>query len=77
MKKNIYYEERKLKNADLNSFEVLDWCYAKDQNKVYYYDKVIEGADPCTFKILFNDDYSKDDNFVYYLGRKTEEEVLE
>ena len=61
--KNIYYlgkkEARKLKNADVNSFEeVAENEYYKDKNNVYYYDeyegsmKIVKGADTKTFEGL-------------------------
>ena len=73
--KNIYYfgkkEARKLKNADVNSFEeVAENEYYKDKNNVYYYDeyegnmKTIKEADPKTFEGI-SYTFGKDKNAVY------------
>lgn len=43
-----------LPEADAVSFTKLDQFYAKDKNKVYYETKVVEGADPVTFKVPEN-----------------------
>ena len=47
----VYLDGRKIKEADAASFEVmtLDEYYAKDQNNVFFYGKVVAGADPKTF----------------------------
>ena len=73
--KNIYYlgkkEARKLKNADVNSFEeVAENEYYKDKNNVYYYDeyegnmKIVKEADSKTFEGV-SYTFGKDKNAVY------------
>ena len=52
--------------------EVLGDNYTKDENYIYYEDKIIENADPKTFEII-RDDYAKDKNNVYYQGVIKEE----
>lgn len=60
----VYIGVKKIKEADLETFEVLNYDYAKDKNHVYRYEKIIEEADPSTFEFL-NGSYSKDENNVY------------
>lgn len=42
-------------------------CF-KDKNGVYFNKKLIEGADPDTFKILEDSSYAEDKNQKYHLG---------
>ena len=67
------YGLTKIEGADPKTFEFIDgtqspWglvvTYAKDKNRVYYYDIVIEGADPESFEKL-EKWYVKDKNHVY------------
>ena len=72
--KNVFYEENKVLNVDVNSFTVLgeESEYAKDKNSVYYSGQKIEGANVKTFKVILEDGYdslySKDDKSVYVAG---------
>ncbi|MBP9872221.1 MAG: DKNYY domain-containing protein [Nitrosomonas sp.] len=71
----------RFKNADVKSFQVIDYDYSKDVNHVYYrtsnettpglYGKIIEGADPLTFEILISP-YAKDKNYIYENGKRLE-----
>ncbi len=55
----------KIGQADINSFEVLNYyLMAKDKNKIYFSGKVVGGADPKTFTVL-GADYFKDNANVY------------
>ena len=81
--KNVYaiskfdktYSSKVIKNADVNSFEVMEnSIYTKDKNNVYFTrDNIIklEGADKDSFVIQENDnDFSYDKNNVYFMGKK-------
>ena len=46
---NAYYQSTLIEEADLNTFEVIDYHYSKDKNNVYKNGKIVEGADPDTF----------------------------
>lgn len=75
----VYYNDffngpRILQGADAATFVPLSGrkgCalagYARDKNFVYYFDVVIPGADPATFKVLEHP-YAKDVSHVYYEG---------
>ncbi len=69
----IYYHNNEIKDeikgADLYSFEPLEENYSKDKNYVYLWARMIEGADPASFKMMQEDrDYGKDKNGIYYEG---------
>ncbi len=68
--KFVYFKGQKVKEADKDSFKVLDWPnYGKDVKHVYYRGKKLAGIDSKSFKILdFN--YAKDNNHVYYANEK-------
>ena len=68
-----YGQLTKIEGADPETFEFIDgspsaWglvvTYAKDKNRVYHYNRVIEGADPASFEKL-EKWYVKDKNHVY------------
>jgi hypothetical protein len=48
-----YYANKRIPNADRDTFEVLNFCYAKDKDKVYYAGSrsvsVVAGADLASF----------------------------
>jgi len=53
---------------DVNTFEIIGESYSKDQNHVYYKDRLIPDADPETFEIL-SLRYAKDKNHIYEAGK--------
>jgi len=57
----------KVKNADLESFKILNHLYAKDKNNVYFQNKKIISADLKTFSLI-DDLNAKDKNHAYFLG---------
>lgn len=42
------------------------------KDKVFYSGKIVEGADPATFKEIPNSSYARDKNRIYYNGKKLE-----
>ena len=46
----IFYDGVEQSIMDNKSFEVIDHSYSKDAKNVYYKNKIIEDADPLTFK---------------------------
>ena len=69
------YSSKIIKNADVNSFEVMkNNMYTKDKNNIYFTrnDVVkLEGADKDSFVIQENEnDFSYDKNSVYFMGKK-------
>ena len=69
------YSTKIIKNADVNSFEVMkNSMYTKDKNNIYFTrnDVVkLEGADKDSFVIQENEnDFSYDKNSVYFMGKK-------
>jgi DKNYY family len=79
-KYQVYFQQKPVKNADVNSFKVLNEGYAKDMARVYYYgfhDEVNNGiheipCNPNTFKLL-EYPYSKDETSVFYIITKINE----
>ena len=69
------YSSKIIKNADVNSFEVMkNNMYTKDKNNIYFTrDNIIklEGADKGSFVIQENEnDFSYDKNNIYFMGKK-------
>jgi len=70
---HVFYGEHLIQNADLASFVVLSYPYAKDINSVYCKDIILD-ADPNSFTVLPVADtqnrvyavYGKDNNTAYY-----------
>ena len=73
--KNVYYcgiEEfgKNVPIGDYHSFRALNDFYAVDAKKVYYKNKIVEGADPETFAPLKDDpQYGQDKHRVYCQAR--------
>lgn len=62
------WNERIVKNADVSSFykiETEEIIYGKDKLNVYYKNKIIQGADPKTFKYI-KKGFAVDAKRVYY-----------
>ena len=62
----IYENIDKIKEADRNSFKILDYYIAKDKNNVYYKGKKMENVDSESFK-EFGSFIAKDKNRVFYI----------
>ena len=78
-RKNVYYlglDASAGKNiipiSDYTTFRSLSFLYAKDSKCVYYENKIVEGADPKTFRVLEGEQYfAQDKNRVYYQASAT------
>jgi len=70
---NVIYDGVRITNADVSSFEVIQYPYSKDKNHVFYHGDVIEKADPKTFSIFKKSYYSKDKNHVFVYGKLLKE----
>ena len=72
-KDHIYFHDmmsgkpRTVKGADSDSFEVLDFDYAKDGNHVYYYGHRVKEANSSNFEII-NAFFARDNRSVFYNG---------
>lgn len=68
-----------IKELDYASFQILKAGWAKDCCRVFYFDRVVEGADPASFEVI-NDVRGRDKAFYYLTGFKqrtvAEEEEL-
>ena len=78
LENEIYYADKKVENADFDSFEIYETNnyftlvfsdYAKDKNNVYYAGKLWKEADYKSFEYL-GESYAKDGNNIYYSGKK-------
>lgn len=69
----IYYHDKKLKNADKETFKLLNepiWSeYATDKNHAYGFGKELKNIDLASFKVL-NFRYAQDKNNIYCFGEK-------
>ena len=45
-------QNRVVKNVDIETFEDLDWAFAKDKNRVYYLGQNIKNIDAKTFQVI-------------------------
>jgi hypothetical protein len=45
-------QNRVVKNVDIETFEDLDWAFAKDKNRVYYLGQNIKNIDAKTFEVI-------------------------
>ena len=59
------YAAKKPKGYDHATFERLNESFAKDINHVYFYNEILEDANPKTFRAL-DEDYSADSRHVWY-----------
>ena len=76
----VYYCNEKIEIADVSTFKVLKYGYAKDKNNVYYKGDVLKFVEPSTFKLkekkevnrkdTSDTDYYKVENEVFYKGKK-------
>lgn len=56
-----------LRDVDINTFQVLNNIYAKDNNSVFFYSRSIK-ADPASFEVI-DKLFAKDINGIWYNGR--------
>lgn len=66
---NVFYASYVIKDADPDTFQILEYFYSKDKNTVFYDTAKLEDADPDTFQII-SGRYSKDNNNVYFQNYK-------
>jgi|GEM_PF-5796404 len=73
---NIYIGGFVIKGADVNSFKILKKYYSADKNTVFFFNKVVNGADRKSFRVFDYDEYSPyeycaaDKNNLYKRGVK-------
>jgi hypothetical protein len=70
---HLYYGGKRMDHIDYKTFVIYDGIgYSKDKNNVYYEDKIVENADPVTFREIKdkngNRKYIVDKNNVYDNG---------
>jgi len=67
-----------IKELDYATFRIIKGGWAKDCCRVYYFDRVVEGADPATFEAL-NNVRGRDKAYYYLTGsrQRTVQEELE
>ncbi len=73
-KSTVYYGDKILRDADVKTFQVLDYSWGKDKNYVYLKGDLLEGVDATTFQIFANGGFAHDKNHVYqvaYVDSKT------
>lgn len=71
--KNIYFRGKKVNDVDMETFKDLKNFYAKDKNNVYYIGKILQNADPATFKVDefygYETNTARDKNYEYQYGK--------
>lgn len=65
-KHHVYFKENKLAQADVTSFQYLDFAYGKDKHRVYFRDKIIP-IDPHNYSIDKHG-FIKDANHIFHYG---------
>lgn len=63
--KKVFYASYEIKDADPETFQVLNGLFAKDKEHVFYDAQTIEGINPKTFELL-GIKYGRDDTSVVY-----------
>ncbi len=73
--KRIYFNDREIKEADYNTFQVLSNIYSKDAKNVYTYGEIFENVDVNTFGLIspLYGFYAKDKDNVYGRAIKIED----
>jgi len=71
--KKIVYDGFEIENVDASTFQVVKLPYTKDQQQVYYYGKLIKGADPVTFEVFESPIYTRDKDRVFAYGEVLQE----
>ena len=61
----VYYKDELIEEADIATFEYIEYRYAKDKNNIYYLGERVKNIDRLTFEYL-GKGYAKDKNYVYY-----------
>ncbi|NRB48230.1 MAG: DKNYY domain-containing protein [Saprospiraceae bacterium] len=72
----VYYLSNKLEHANSADFEYYGDRYSKSGDHVYYREKVIQGADAKTFKVLSSRKgkyFAEDKNYKYWGGKKVDQ----
>ncbi len=64
----IYYQGLEIDQADVDTFEKIEFNYFKDKSRVFFKNTYLENSDPKTFDII-NWMYAKDKNNVYKHGK--------
>lgn len=72
---NVYFKNKIIENADLETFETLGNEYARDKDFIYYQYKRLLGADKESFKVFAEDEgFDARDKSNYFLkGKKVRE----
>lgn len=61
-----YFDTLCIRDVDLASFEIMNMMVARDKKQVYYFGRVLPGADPATFEPMGNSVYYRDKSHVWY-----------
>ena len=70
-KNNVYYNFKKIEDADVKTFEPEGYSIGKDKTGVYYGTYKVSGVDVNSLEVLKNDFFKDKDN-VYYKNKKIE-----
>ena len=70
-KNNVYYNFKKIEDADVKTFEPEGYSIGKDKTGVYYGTHKVSGVDVNSLEVLKND-FFKDKNNIYYKNKKIE-----
>ena len=70
-KNNVYYNFKKIEDADVKTFESEGYSIGKDKTGVYYGTHKVSGVDVNSLEVLKND-FFKDKNNIYYKNKKIE-----
>ena len=66
---SLYDHDKKIENADIETFTIIGLCCAKDKNNVYFSNEIVNGADSASFTAILGKNgslYYKDKNNVYF-----------
>ena len=75
---SVFFNEHKLKDADISSFQVLDYPYARDAGNLYYEHLLMEGASPeGLIEIKNSNGYATAGTLVFFEGKPLKDVDLE
>ncbi|CAH0992053.1 hypothetical protein SIN8267_02168 [Sinobacterium norvegicum] len=64
-----YGKPKKIKSANVNTFQSIDYGYGKDDKRCFYKGVIVKGADPDTLEVI-GQYHAKDGKSVFYRGEK-------
>lgn len=72
---HVYFNGKPMEGAEATSFVHFSGPYSKDSNRVYYQERIVEGAIPEKFRIIHTEGVATDDNAVFIYGKRSKQAI--